>query len=100
MEATSSSTGGSTRPPHLALEGVLELTPDGVIKHRQTLTSTAPAGTAADYEVEDLITLLPVPRTPSRCSIMPGGGPTRPSRSATAHPGHLATRAAAGPDRA
>jgi alpha-galactosidase len=43
----------------LALDGVLALTPDGVVTHRQTLTSTAPP-TEADYEVEDLLTLLPV----------------------------------------
>ena len=43
----------------LTVDGALVLTPDGVLKHRQTLTSTAPAGDAA-YEVEDLLTLLPV----------------------------------------
>ncbi len=43
----------------LALDGYLELTRDGVLKHRQTLTSTASAG-EPDYEVEDLLTLLPV----------------------------------------
>ena len=51
---------GSDGAAQLALDGVLELTRDGVVKHRQTLTSTAPAGTP-DYEVEDLIALLPVP---------------------------------------
>ena len=44
----------------LVLEGRLELTPDGVVRHRQVLTSTASAG-AAPYTVQDLLTLLPVP---------------------------------------
>ncbi len=44
----------------LVLEGQLELTPQGVLKHRQVLTSTAPAG-SAPYTVQDLLTLLPVP---------------------------------------
>ena len=44
----------------LTLEGELELTPEGVLKHRQVLTSTAPA-TSAPYMVQDLMTLLPVP---------------------------------------
>jgi alpha-galactosidase len=44
----------------LVLEGELQLTPEGVLKHRQTLTSTAP-GDVAPYELDDLPTLLPVP---------------------------------------
>ncbi len=44
----------------LVLEGQLELTADGVLRHRQTLTSTASPG-AACYELSDLLTLLPVP---------------------------------------
>ncbi|HTT89224.1 MAG TPA: alpha-galactosidase [Acidimicrobiales bacterium] len=44
----------------LTLDGRLELTRDGVLKHRQTLTSTAPAG-GADYDVEELLSLFPVP---------------------------------------
>jgi len=43
----------------LRLDGELELTPDGVLRHRQTLTSTAPAG-SVPYTVDDLLTLLPV----------------------------------------
>ena len=44
----------------LALEGELRLTPEGVLKHRQTLTSTS-SSDAPPYEVDDLPTLLPVP---------------------------------------
>jgi alpha-galactosidase len=44
----------------LSLWGVLVLTPEGVAKHQQTLTSTAPPA-QADFEVQDLLTLLPVP---------------------------------------
>jgi alpha-galactosidase len=44
----------------LRLDGELELTVDGVLRHRQTLTSTATAD-ADPYVVDDLITLLPVP---------------------------------------
>jgi alpha-galactosidase len=44
----------------LVLDGELELTVDGVMKLRQTLSSTASAQEAG-FEVEDLITLLPVP---------------------------------------
>jgi alpha-galactosidase len=44
----------------LVLEGELELTPEGVIKHRQTLTSTA-SEDEPPYEVQDLLTLLPLP---------------------------------------
>jgi alpha-galactosidase len=43
----------------LVVDGTLELTVDGVLKHRQTLTSTASAAEPA-YELEDLLTLLPV----------------------------------------
>ena len=43
----------------LVLDGFLELTSEGVLKHRQTLTSTASAA-EADYEVQDLLSLLPV----------------------------------------
>ena len=44
----------------LMLEGELHLSPEGVLRHRQTLTSTAPDDVAS-YEVVDLPTLLPVP---------------------------------------
>lgn len=44
----------------LVLEGELVLTPDGVLKHRQVLTSTAGAD-QPPYAVDDLLTLLPVP---------------------------------------
>ena len=44
----------------LVLEGELHLSPEGVLRHRQTLTSTAPSDVAS-YEVADLPTLLPVP---------------------------------------
>jgi alpha-galactosidase len=44
----------------LQLDGELELTTDGVLRHRQTLTSTAARGTDP-YTLEDLLTLLPVP---------------------------------------
>lgn len=44
----------------LRLEGELELTIDGVLRHRQTLTSTA-ASTDVRYVVDDLTVLLPVP---------------------------------------
>jgi alpha-galactosidase len=47
-------------PAGLRLDGELELTAHGVLRHRQTLTSTA-ADDAAPYEVADLLTLLPVP---------------------------------------
>jgi alpha-galactosidase len=43
----------------LQLDGELVLTPEGVLRHRQTLTSTAASGTAL-YVVDDLLTLLPV----------------------------------------
>ncbi len=43
----------------LQLDGELWLTVDGVVRHRQTLTSLATAG-AAPYVVDDLIGLLPV----------------------------------------
>ena len=62
----------------LALEGSLELTADGVLRHRQVLTSTAPAGVST-YTVQDLLTLLPVPRTPWRWPTSPGAGATRRS---------------------
>jgi alpha-galactosidase len=51
---------GADNSAKLTLEGELELTKDGVLKHRQTLTSTATADAAA-YEVNDLICLLPLP---------------------------------------
>ncbi|HTW07006.1 MAG TPA: alpha-galactosidase, partial [Acidimicrobiales bacterium] len=44
----------------LALEGELVLTAEGVLKHRQTLSSTA-AADRPPYEVEDLASLLPLP---------------------------------------
>ncbi len=44
----------------LQLDGELELTVDGVLRHRQTLTSTAPSDQLS-YVVDDLLTLLPVP---------------------------------------
>lgn len=44
----------------LRLDGELELTADGVLRHRQTLTSTAPSG-ETPYVVDDFLTLLPVP---------------------------------------
>ena len=44
----------------LTIDGDLLLTADGVLKHRQTLTSTAPAD-ADPYEVEDLLSLFPLP---------------------------------------
>jgi alpha-galactosidase len=44
----------------LQLDGELQLTIDGVLRHRQTLTSTAPPD-AAPYTVDELIPLLPVP---------------------------------------
>lgn len=50
---------GSDGSAALALEGELHLTPEGVLKHRQSLTSTAPPD-VPPYEVEDLPTLLPV----------------------------------------
>ncbi len=50
---------GTDGAAQLVLDGTLELTVDGVLKHRQTLTSTASAAEAG-YEVEDLLTLLPV----------------------------------------
>lgn len=44
----------------LVLDGELELAPDGVLRHRQTLTSKAGAGTEP-YTVDDLLSLFPVP---------------------------------------
>ncbi len=44
----------------LRLDGELELTAEGVLRHRQTMTSTA-TNTAAPYVVDDILTLLPVP---------------------------------------
>jgi alpha-galactosidase len=43
----------------LQLDGEFVLTPEGVLRHRQTLTSTA-ASDRASYVVDDLLTLLPV----------------------------------------
>jgi alpha-galactosidase len=43
----------------LQLDGELIMTPEGVLRHRQTLTSTA-ASDLAPYVVDDLLTLLPV----------------------------------------
>lgn len=51
---------GSDPEAALVLEGELRLSAEGVLQHRQTLTSTAPSD-AASYEVLDLPTLLPVP---------------------------------------
>ncbi|GAA5185276.1 alpha-galactosidase [Rugosimonospora acidiphila] len=42
----------------LRLDGELELTVDGVLRHRQTLTNVA---ADAAYTVDDLLTVLPVP---------------------------------------
>ena len=44
----------------LLLEGEFVLTPEGVLRHRQTLTSTA-ASDRPPYVVNDLLTLLPLP---------------------------------------
>ena len=43
----------------LRLDGELRLTPQGVLLHRQKLTSTAPVGESG-YVVEEMLTLLPV----------------------------------------
>jgi len=51
---------GRDSAAQLVMEGELELTEDGILRHRQTLTSTAPAD-EAPYEVADLICLLPLP---------------------------------------
>lgn len=51
---------GTDEAAQLQLEGELELSADGVLRHRQTLSSTAPAD-AAPYTVDELTTLLPVP---------------------------------------
>ncbi len=51
---------GTDSTAHLSIAGELWLTADGVLKHRQTLTSTA-AAEEDHYEVEDLLSLLPVP---------------------------------------
>ncbi|MGC8627795.1 MAG: alpha-galactosidase [Acidimicrobiales bacterium] len=51
---------GTDQLAQLRLEGELRLSPEGVLQHRQTLTSTA---CAADepYTVDDLVCLFPVP---------------------------------------
>lgn len=51
---------GTDTAAQLVLDGELVLTAEGVLKHRQTLTSTAPPG-EPHYVVDDLITLLPLP---------------------------------------
>jgi alpha-galactosidase len=50
---------GVDNAAQLQLDGELWLSPDGVLRHRQTLTSVAP-DTDQPYVVDDLITLLPV----------------------------------------
>jgi alpha-galactosidase len=50
---------GVDEAAQLRLDGELELSIDGVLRHRQTLTSTA-ADTDEPYLVNDLISLLPV----------------------------------------
>jgi alpha-galactosidase len=57
---------GADETAHIRLQGELVLTVDGVLKHRQTLTSTAPDG-EAPYEVQDLLTLLPIPADTFEC---------------------------------
>jgi len=51
---------GTDQQAQLRLEGELRLSPEGVLQHRQVLTSTA---SSADepYTVDDLICLFPVP---------------------------------------
>jgi alpha-galactosidase len=44
----------------LQLDGEFVLTPEGVLRHRQILTSTSASG-VTPYVVDDLLTLLPVP---------------------------------------
>jgi alpha-galactosidase len=51
--------GGVDEAAALRLEGEFVLTPEGVLRHRQTLASTA-ASDAMPYVVDDLLTLLPV----------------------------------------
>jgi len=51
---------GTDSTAHLSMTGELCLTAEGVLKHRQTLSSTAGVG-EGHYEVEDLLSLLPVP---------------------------------------
>jgi alpha-galactosidase len=51
---------GTDSTAHLCLTGELCFTSEGVLKHRQTLSSTAGAD-EGHYEVQDLLTLLPVP---------------------------------------
>ena len=58
---------GTDEAARLELDGELELTLDGVLRHRQTVTSTAAAGDAP-YTVDELITLLPVP--PSAVDVL------------------------------
>ena len=50
---------GTDEAAGLSLDGELVLTPEGVLRHRQTLTSTAASG-RVPYVVDDLLTLLPV----------------------------------------
>jgi alpha-galactosidase len=50
---------GTDEAAALQLDGELVLTPDGVLRHRQTLTSTAASGSEL-YIVDDLLTMLPV----------------------------------------
>lgn len=50
---------GTDEAAALQLDGELVLTPEGVLRHRQTLTSTAASGLAL-YVVDDLLTMLPV----------------------------------------
>jgi alpha-galactosidase len=51
--------GGVDEAAALRLDGEFVLTPEGVLRHRQTLASTAASG-AVPYVVDDLLTLLPM----------------------------------------
>lgn len=51
---------GTDAAAALALEGELELTVDGVLKHRQSLTNIG-ATDVPPYVVDDLVSLLPLP---------------------------------------
>jgi alpha-galactosidase len=50
---------GVDQPAALQIDGEFVLTPEGVLRHRQTLASTA-ASDVVPYIVDDLLTLLPV----------------------------------------
>lgn len=62
---------GADASARLNIRGELELTADGVLRHRQTLTNTAEAD-AEPYVVDDLVTLLPI--SPHAVDVLDYGG--------------------------